>query len=57
MLDNEKRQKIQKISAAKNRFVQAASKLTASNDKTLNQNIADARKALVELNEAMGTLI
>lgn len=57
MLDNEKRQKIQKISAAKNRFVQSASKLTASNDKTLNQNIADARKALAELNEAMGELV
>ena len=54
MLDNDKRQKIQKISAAKNRFVQAASKLTSSNDKTLNQNIAVARKALAELNQAMG---
>ena len=57
MLDNDKRQKIQKISAAKNRFVQAASKLTGSNEKTLNQNIADARKALAELNEVMGELI
>ena len=57
MLDNDKRQKIQKISAAKNRFVQAASKLTGSNDKTLPQNIADARKALAELNQAMGELI
>ena len=57
MLDNDKRQKIQKISAAKNRFVQASSKLTASNEKTLPQNIADARKALAELNQAMGELV
>jgi len=57
MLDNDKRQKIQKISAAKNRFVQAASKLTGSNEKTLNQNIAGARKALAELNQAMGELV
>lgn len=56
MLDNEKRQKIQKISAAKNRFVQSASKLTGSNEKTLNQNIADARIALAELNKAMAQL-
>ena len=57
MLDNDKRQKIQKISAAKNRFVQAASKLTSSNDKTISQNIADARKALAELNQVIGELI
>ena len=57
MLDNEKRQKIQKISAAKNRFVQASSKLTASNEKTLTQNINDTRKALAELNAAVGELI
>lgn len=57
MLNNDQRQKIQKISVAKNRFVQAASKLTSSNEKTLPQNIADARKALVELNEAMSKLI
>lgn len=56
MLDNDKRQKIQKISAAKNRFVQSASKLTSSNEKTLNQNIADARIALAELNKAMAQL-
>lgn len=57
MLDNDQRQKIQKISAAKNRFVQSASKLTGSNEKTLNKNIADARKALADLNEAMARLI
>jgi ABC-type transporter Mla subunit MlaD len=57
MLDNEKRQKIQKISTAKNRFVQAASKLTSSNEKTLPRNIADAREALAALNEAMRTLL
>jgi ABC-type transporter Mla subunit MlaD len=57
MLNNDKRQKIQKISAAKNRFVQSASKLTGSNEKTLNQNIADTRKALAELNAAVGELI
>jgi ABC-type transporter Mla subunit MlaD len=57
MLDNDQRQKIQKISAAKNRFVQSASKLTGSNEKTLNQNIADARIALAELNKAMAQLI
>ena len=56
MLDNDQRQKIQKISAAKNRFVQSASKLTGSNEKTLNQNIADARIALAELNKAMAQL-
>ena len=56
MLDNDKRQKIQKISAAKNRFVQSASKLTGSNEKTLNRNIADARIALAELNKAMAQL-
>ena len=57
MLDTDKRQKIQKNSAAKNRFVQSASKLTGSNEKTLNQNIADAGKALAELNEAMDKII
>ena len=57
MLDNDKRQKIHKISVAKNRFVQATAKLTGSNEKTLPQNIADARKALAELNQAMGELI
>jgi ABC-type transporter Mla subunit MlaD len=56
MLDNDQRQKIQKISAAKNRFVQSVSKLTGSNEKTLNQNIADARIALAELNKAMAQL-
>ena len=55
MLDNDKRQKIQKISAAKNRFVQAASRLTGSNERTLSRNIAEARKALAELNEAMNS--
>lgn len=55
MLDNEKRQKIQKISAAKNRFVQAAGRLTGSNERTLSRNIAEARKALAELNEAMSS--
>jgi hypothetical protein len=57
MLDTDKRQKIQKISAAKNRFVQASSKLTASNDKTLTQNINDTRKALAELNAAVADLV
>ena len=57
MLDTDKRQKIQKISAAKNRFVQSASKLTGSNEKTLNQNINDTRKALAELNAAVGELV
>lgn len=56
MLDNDQRQKIQKISAAKNRFVQSASKLTGSNEKTLNRNVADARIALAELNKAMAQL-
>ena len=55
MLDKDKRQKIQKISAAKNRFVQAASRLTGSNERTLSRNIAEARKALAELNEAMNS--
>jgi ABC-type transporter Mla subunit MlaD len=57
MLDNDKRQKIQKISAAKNRFVQSASKLTGSNEKTLPQNIAETRRLLAELNAAVGELI
>ena len=57
MLDNDKRQKFQKISAAKNKFVQAASKLTASNDNTLTQNINVKRKALAELNAAVRELI
>lgn len=57
MLDNDKRQKIQKISAAKNRFVQAASKLAGSNEKTLPQNIAETRRLLAELNAAVGELI
>ena len=57
MLDNDKRQKIQKISATRNRFVQASSKLTASNEKTLTQNINETRKALAELNAAVGELI
>lgn len=57
MLDNDKRQKIQKISAAKNRFVQSASKLTGSNEKTLAQNINETRKALAELSAAVGELM
>jgi len=57
MLDNVKRQKIQKISTAKNRFVQSVNKLTGSSEKTLNQNINETRKALAELNSAVGELI
>lgn len=57
MLDNDKRQKFQKISAAKNRFFQATSKLTASNDNTLTQNINVTRKSLAEPNASVKELI
>ena len=56
MLEAEIRQKIQKISASKNRFTQVSSRLTSSNEKTLAQNINDTKKALAELNEAVSKL-